>query len=56
MTGTPGTRSTDTRLSPLAGRSPARRRRRPMVTAPDGGEANHAILAHLAEHRVSWRP
>ncbi|WP_432067302.1 AAA domain-containing protein [Streptomyces sp. C10-9-1] len=23
---------------------------------PDGWEANHAVLAHLAEHRVSWRP
>jgi hypothetical protein len=24
--------------------------------SPDGWEANHAVLAHLAEHRVSWRP
>ncbi|MEU5569517.1 hypothetical protein [Streptomyces coeruleorubidus] len=23
--------------------------------SPDGWEANHAVLAHLAEHRVSWR-
>jgi hypothetical protein len=26
------------------------------VKFPDGWEANHAVLAHLAEHRVSWRP
>ncbi|QEV56822.1 helicase [Streptomyces platensis] len=25
------------------------------VKFPDGWEANHAVLAHLAEHRVSWR-
>ncbi|WP_171114016.1 MULTISPECIES: hypothetical protein [Streptomyces] len=24
--------------------------------SPDGWEANHAVLAHLAEHRVKWRP
>ncbi|AJT66909.1 hypothetical protein T261_5282 [Streptomyces lydicus] len=24
--------------------------------SPDGWEANHAVLAHLAEHRVRWRP
>ncbi|MDQ0713603.1 hypothetical protein QFZ55_003055 [Streptomyces luteogriseus] len=24
--------------------------------SPDGWEANHAVLAHLAEHRVAWRP
>ncbi|MFD4597945.1 hypothetical protein ACFWPQ_07885 [Streptomyces sp. NPDC058464] len=24
--------------------------------SPDGWEANHAVLAHLAEHRVTWRP
>ncbi|MER6034987.1 hypothetical protein ABT133_13900 [Streptomyces sp. NPDC001835] len=24
--------------------------------SPDGWEANHAVLAHLAEHRVEWRP
>ncbi|MFC8430828.1 hypothetical protein [Streptomyces sp. NPDC057253] len=24
-------------------------------TAPDGWEANHAVLARLAEHRVAWR-
>ncbi|MCF0078563.1 hypothetical protein [Streptomyces lomondensis] len=24
--------------------------------SPDGWEANHAVLAHLAEHRVSWKP
>ncbi|MFE2421552.1 hypothetical protein [Streptomyces hokutonensis] len=24
--------------------------------SPDGWEANHAVLAHLAEHRVVWRP
>ncbi|WP_328871614.1 hypothetical protein OHT76_16625 [Streptomyces sp. NBC_00287] len=39
----------------FAGRSPARRRRRPMDAAPDWWEANHAVLARLAEHRVSWR-
>ncbi|MFC0598865.1 AAA domain-containing protein [Streptomyces palmae] len=26
------------------------------VRFPDGWEAHHAVLAHLAEHRVSWRP
>ncbi|WP_225844482.1 AAA family ATPase [Streptomyces sp. HPF1205] len=26
------------------------------VKFPDGWEANHAVLTHLAEHRVSWRP
>ncbi|MGA4879915.1 AAA domain-containing protein [Streptomyces lydicamycinicus] len=26
------------------------------VKFPDGWEANHAVLAHLAEHRVTWRP
>ncbi|MFI8995361.1 AAA domain-containing protein [Streptomyces sp. NPDC053542] len=26
------------------------------VKFPDGWEANHAVLAHLAEHRVPWRP
>jgi hypothetical protein len=26
------------------------------VKFPDGWEANHAVLAHLSEHRVSWRP
>ncbi|WP_372407840.1 AAA domain-containing protein [Streptomyces luteireticuli] len=25
------------------------------VRFPDGWEANHAVLAHLAEHRVRWR-
>ncbi|WP_328474109.1 AAA family ATPase [Streptomyces sp. NBC_00448] len=25
------------------------------VKFPDGWEANHSVLAHLAEHRVSWR-
>ncbi len=24
--------------------------------SPDGREANHSDLAHLAEHRVAWRP
>ncbi|WP_165430282.1 hypothetical protein [Streptomyces sp. BK239] len=24
--------------------------------SPDGWEANHAVLSHLAEHRVRWRP
>ncbi len=24
--------------------------------SPDRWEANHAVLAHLAEHRVEWRP
>ncbi|MBG0854998.1 hypothetical protein I2W78_24925 [Streptomyces spinoverrucosus] len=27
-----------------------------LVKFPDGWEANHAVLAHLAEHRVAWRP
>ncbi|WP_367042150.1 AAA domain-containing protein [Streptomyces sp. Je 1-332] len=26
------------------------------VKFPDGWEANHAVLARLAEHRVAWRP
>ncbi|MFJ3552093.1 AAA domain-containing protein [Streptomyces sp. NPDC090114] len=26
-----------------------------LVKFPDGWEANHAVLAHLAEHRVQWR-
>ena len=26
------------------------------VKFPDGWEANHAVLAHLEEHRVAWRP
>ncbi|MFF7328599.1 AAA family ATPase [Streptomyces sp. NPDC008150] len=26
------------------------------VKFPDGWEANHAVLAHLREHRVAWRP
>ncbi|MEV7375901.1 AAA family ATPase [Streptomyces sp. NPDC090301] len=26
------------------------------VSFPDGWEANHAVLSHLAEHRVSWTP
>ncbi|ATL27977.1 AAA domain-containing protein [Streptomyces formicae] len=26
------------------------------VKFPDGWEANHAVLARLSEHRVSWRP
>ncbi|MGW1023987.1 AAA domain-containing protein [Streptomyces sp. NPDC002577] len=26
------------------------------VKFPDGWEANHAVLGHLAEHRVAWRP
>ncbi|MFC9507344.1 AAA family ATPase [Streptomyces sp. NPDC057002] len=26
-----------------------------VVKFPDGWEANHAVLAHLAEHRVVWR-
>ncbi|MEV7275968.1 AAA domain-containing protein [Streptomyces sp. NPDC093111] len=26
------------------------------VKFPDGWEANHAVLSHLAEHRVSWAP
>ncbi|MET7649510.1 MULTISPECIES: AAA family ATPase [unclassified Streptomyces] len=26
-----------------------------LVKFPDGWEANHAVLAHLAEHRVTWR-
>ncbi|MER8028474.1 AAA family ATPase [Streptomyces bauhiniae] len=27
-----------------------------LVKFPDGWEANHAVLAHLAEHRVPYRP
>ncbi|SEQ33848.1 Part of AAA domain-containing protein [Streptomyces sp. yr375] len=27
-----------------------------VVKFPDGWEANHAVLAHLAEHRVTWKP
>ncbi|MDG9720815.1 AAA family ATPase [Streptomyces sp. DH24] len=27
-----------------------------VVKFPDGWEANHAVLSHLAEHRVAWRP
>ncbi|MFG3072385.1 AAA family ATPase [Streptomyces sp. NPDC048225] len=27
-----------------------------LVKFPDGWEANHAVLAHLGEHRVTWRP
>ncbi|MBQ1090627.1 AAA family ATPase [Streptomyces sp. B93] len=27
-----------------------------LVKFPDGWEANHAVLGHLAEHRVVWRP
>ncbi|MEU3250039.1 AAA family ATPase [Streptomyces sp. NPDC006997] len=27
-----------------------------LVKFPDGWEANHAVLAHLAQHRVVWRP
>ncbi|MFF4490821.1 AAA domain-containing protein [Streptomyces sp. NPDC001544] len=27
-----------------------------VVKFPDGWEANHAVLAHLSEHRVTWRP
>ncbi|MYU22181.1 AAA domain-containing protein [Streptomyces sp. SID8352] len=27
-----------------------------LVKFPDGWEANHSVLSHLAEHRVSWRP
>ncbi|MFI8092613.1 AAA domain-containing protein [Streptomyces sp. NPDC086080] len=26
-----------------------------LVKFPDGWEANHAVLAHLAEHRVTWQ-
>ncbi|MFE7804283.1 AAA domain-containing protein [Streptomyces sp. NPDC057430] len=26
------------------------------VKFPDGWEANHAVLSHLSEHRVTWRP
>ncbi|MFF3326141.1 AAA domain-containing protein [Streptomyces sp. NPDC002889] len=26
------------------------------VKFPDGWEANHAVLSHLSEHRVVWRP
>ncbi|MFJ8074765.1 AAA domain-containing protein [Streptomyces sp. NPDC096176] len=26
------------------------------VKFPDGWEANHAVLSHLAEHRVGWQP
>ncbi|AKZ55896.1 hypothetical protein SAM23877_2847 [Streptomyces ambofaciens ATCC 23877] len=27
-----------------------------LVKFPDGWEANHSVLAHLADHRVAWRP
>ncbi|MFI8202000.1 AAA family ATPase [Streptomyces sp. NPDC085937] len=27
-----------------------------LVKFPDGWEANHAVLSHLAEHRVRWSP
>ncbi|MEV5435967.1 AAA domain-containing protein [Streptomyces sp. NPDC052682] len=27
-----------------------------VVKFPDGWEANHAVLAHLAQHRVPWHP
>ncbi|CAL9310260.1 AAA domain-containing protein [Streptomyces sp. SudanB182_2057] len=27
-----------------------------LVKFPDGWEANHAVLSHLTEHRVIWRP
>ncbi|CAL9537660.1 AAA domain-containing protein [Streptomyces althioticus] len=27
-----------------------------LVKFPDGWEANHAVLSHLAEHRVRWQP
>ncbi|WP_121747140.1 AAA domain-containing protein [Streptomyces sp. E2N166] len=27
-----------------------------LVKFPDGWEANHAVLAHLAQHRTAWRP
>ncbi|MCC5477372.1 AAA domain-containing protein [Streptomyces barringtoniae] len=27
-----------------------------LVKFPDGWEANHAVLAHLTEHKVTWRP
>lgn len=27
-----------------------------LVKFPDGWEANHAVLAHLTEHRITWRP
>lgn len=27
-----------------------------LVKFPDGWEANHAVLSHLAEHRVAWQP
>ncbi|MFE9607097.1 AAA domain-containing protein [Streptomyces sp. NPDC006012] len=27
-----------------------------LVKFPDGWEANHAVLAHLTEHRVAWQP
>ncbi|MEU3197181.1 AAA domain-containing protein [Streptomyces sp. NPDC006996] len=27
-----------------------------LVKFPDGWEANHAVLSHLAEHRVDWQP
>ncbi|MFD8804791.1 AAA domain-containing protein [Streptomyces sp. NPDC059597] len=27
-----------------------------LVKFPDGWEANHAVLAHLGEHRVTWKP
>ncbi|MFJ7332673.1 hypothetical protein ACIQU3_29965 [Streptomyces sp. NPDC101110] len=36
--------------------SPPRRPEAADEHSPDGWEANHAVLAHLAEHRVVWRP
>ncbi|MEV8405839.1 AAA domain-containing protein, partial [Streptomyces niveus] len=26
------------------------------IKFPDGWEANHAVLSHLSEHRVTWQP
>ena len=53
--GTPGDLAAVTRTPrPTAGRSPARRRGGHGYS--HGWEANHAVLSHLAEHRVAWRP
>ncbi|MFD9983494.1 hypothetical protein ACFWZJ_24270 [Streptomyces massasporeus] len=53
MTGTPRTHpSTPTHRRPEAGTPPEAADEH----SPDGWEANHAVLAHLAEHRVEWRP
>ncbi|MFF0094475.1 hypothetical protein ACGFXB_38955 [Streptomyces canus] len=57
MSDTPGTWSAGIRLSAAPRRTESGT---PPEAAdgnsPDGWEANHAVLARLAEHRVAWRP